>query len=81
MIVCEHCDSARFLNITRSRTYVPDGERVTKITESIECLNCGLEGTAEYDLADDTATITGGLTHTTDRPTTATDIELRGGTQ
>lgn len=81
MIVCEHCESARFLNIVRSRTYAGNGSSVSEIVETIECQTCGLEGKAEFDLESDTVTLEGALVRTDDEPTTATTVELRGGTQ
>lgn len=80
MLMCEHCESPRFLEITSSTMTVDnDAERVLSIREELECQTCGLEGAATFDLERETVTITGGLVRTPERPHTVGDAPLRGG--
>lgn len=72
MIHCEHCESARFLDITFSRTQPSDdGSRIVSIYEEHTCRNCTLEGTAMFDLENDTVELEGGIVRTPERPLTA----------
>ena len=69
MLVCEHCESPRFLHITSSKTFKDSArEEILTIKETIECLSCGLEGTVTLDIEYDTIDVAGGLTRSPERP-------------
>ena len=67
MIECTNCETAQFLQITKSRVYFEDGEMINEITERYECTLC--EGTGTYVLNDeDDVEVTGEVEVTTERP-------------
>ena len=49
MIICSNCESAQFLQITRSRVYFDDGESVDEIEEDYECQLCGSTGKYRFE--------------------------------
>ena len=69
MLVCEHCESPRFLHITSSTTFKDnDREQILTIKETIECLSCDLNGTVILDIENDTIDVSGALTQSPERP-------------
>ena len=66
MIECTNCETAQFLQITRSRVYFADGELINELTERYQCTLC--EGTGCYTYDGDDERITGDVELTTERP-------------
>ncbi|WP_290814046.1 hypothetical protein [Halovivax sp.] len=67
MIECTNCETAQFLQITKSRVYFEDGEMINEITERYECTLC--EGTGTYALTEeDEVEVSGEVQVTTERP-------------
>ncbi len=65
MIVCNRCQSARFLRIAHSQIEIVDGD-VKRIDETYRCTHCGGEG--RYWFLFDDECVTGDVTLTDDEP-------------
>lgn len=73
MIECANCETAQFLQITRSRVYFEGEELLREIDERYECTLCGATGSYTYTGDGDHdpdvgATITGEVTLTQEQP-------------
>ena len=61
MLICKTCESAQYLNITRSKAWYDDDGDVYKFHERIECVYCGSTGSYHMDLDAGRETIKGDL--------------------
>ncbi|MFC4988627.1 hypothetical protein [Saliphagus infecundisoli] len=74
MIECANCETAQFLQITRSRVYFEADELLREIDERYECTLCGATGSYTYTGTDNevdpdaSATVAGGVTLTRRKP-------------
>ena len=68
MIECTNCETAQFLQITKSRVYFEDGEMINEISERYECTLCGGTGTYTYSEDDDRTAVNGDVEVTKERP-------------
>ena len=66
MIECTNCETAQFLQITRSRVYFAEGELINELTERYQCTLCG--GTGSYTYSEDDEQVAGEVEVTTERP-------------
>lgn len=67
MIECANCETAQFLQITRSRVYFEDGEMINEITERYECTLCESTGMYTYT-GEEEERVSGDVEVTTERP-------------
>lgn len=68
MLQCDNCETAQFLQISKSRIYFEDEDRVSEISEEYECTLCGGEGAYVYDDERDEKEVTGDISRTAERP-------------
>ncbi len=68
MIECANCETAQFLQITKSRVYFERGELINEITERYECTLCGGVGIYTYDDDGGEETVRGDVDVTKERP-------------
>ncbi len=68
MIECTNCETAQFLQITKSRVYFQDGEMIREISERYECTLCDGTGTYTYTEDEDGASVSGDVQVTKERP-------------
>ena len=67
MIECGNCETAQFLQITRSRVTFRDGQTINELSETYECTLCGATGSYSYAEGADPQ-ITGEVAISTERP-------------
>lgn len=65
MIVCTHCETAQFLQITDSRMQFRDGD-VHDVFERYQCTRCDSEG--QYSYVDEDEFVVGAIEILDDRP-------------
>ena len=68
MIECTNCETAQFLQITKSRVYFEDGEMINEISERYECTLCEGTGTYTYTEDEDGTSVSGDVQVTKERP-------------
>ncbi len=68
MIECTNCETAQFLQITKSRVFFEGGDLIHELSERYECTLCGGTGSYTYREADDRASLSGEVEMTEERP-------------